>query len=192
MSDEDDARERAKAYREILAATAKRLGIKPTDERAQTAATLAWNVRALREQVQARLLNGQVTDTTALVKLEESLSQHLPAAPVEHSRVTLKVSRTHYGICQKCGYEHAVRDDATGDMQTSAPGARRKRKRKVAVATQQPKPTNVVALRKPRSIHDGAPLKVEVSRDPNLGGFTASPNRTLTSDVPLPQPEPSK
>jgi hypothetical protein len=55
------------------------------------------------------------------------------------------------------------------------------------ITRHSPKPTNVVALRKPRSIHDGAPLKQEVSRDQYMGGFTGE-----RVDHTPPLPEPSK
>jgi hypothetical protein len=186
--------ERANEYKQTLAATARRLGVKPTDERAQTVAVLQWNMRLLREQVLARGLNGQVTDPAILLKLQEALVEYLPAAPVEHSRVTLKVSRTHYGICQRCGYEHSVR----GDDVPAAGTKRAKRKsaghrpNQLATAIAKRKPSNVVSLdrSKARDIHHGehAALKQEVARDPYMGGFTAPRRATAHPAEPLPEP----
>jgi hypothetical protein len=166
--------ERASDYKQTLAATARRLGVKPSDERAQTVAVLQWNVKLLRDQVLARGLTGQVTDPSILLKLQEALVEYLPAAPVEHSRVTLKVSRTRYEVCQRCGYRHSVRDDDVPAPQ------RGKRKR---LATKVPKSGNKVATparpeldrSRARDIHHGehAALKVDVVRDANMGGFTA-------------------
>jgi hypothetical protein len=88
-------------YRRILKETARALGVKQSSEAAQTAATLKMSALVMREAVQMKLLSGQLVNPDALVELEATLRELIPAAVDRSVSVTIVPSR----LCPKCRCE---------------------------------------------------------------------------------------
>jgi hypothetical protein len=164
------AKRRAAQYRRLLAASARDLGVKIGDERAANLATLRWTVRTVRESMQQKLLAGQAVSPDVLLRLEESLRGHLPAAAEPPSMLTLKISRKRFEICQRCGYQHPVDADvsapthaapaATLDAENArARGSNKTRKRKSAAPKPSDNRKSIAAAQNPAEISTAANRK---------------------------------
>jgi hypothetical protein len=133
--------DRAKRYRELCREAARQLKTKATDERVIHVATL----RLMREAIQAKLIAGHHVDPADLLKLDEALRTYVPK---EQHRVNIQFVGT-IDRCPKCGYERPESPELSPAPKPSPP----------AIPASAPPAPNVVQLKSPRSIHDGAPLK---------------------------------
>jgi hypothetical protein len=113
---------------------------------------------ALKLQHQAMLENlvaGRNVDADSLLAITRAISELLPPPVPQIPEVKIEIVDTLVGICSKCGHEHRpYQPPVEGVKQTVDPSPPQ------CEAPPRPPapPTNVIEMR-PRSIHDGAPLK---------------------------------
>jgi hypothetical protein len=101
------------------------------------------------------LVAGRNIDADALLAITRAISELLPPPLPKIPEVKIELVDTLVGICSKCGHEHRpYRPPVEGGKQTVDPSP------PPPEAPPRPPapPTNVIEMR-PRSIHDGAPLK---------------------------------
>jgi hypothetical protein len=135
---------RVRQYKQFLRDAARDLRVKPSSEAAQSLATMRMTARMLREQVQMRLLNGQISNPDLLLKLEASLREYMPAAAADAAplpRIRIEFAECLVGVCQKCGHVHQT----DKPVPPSEPPSRRS----FADAKPSPVPNNIVRLRGP-------------------------------------------
>src|SRR5262249_13142455 len=88
---------RVERYQQLIHEVSRQLKVKPSDPRVEHVATL----RLMREQLQARLLEGQNVDAADVLKLDEALRTYVPK---EQHRINIQYVGT-VDRCPKCGYE---------------------------------------------------------------------------------------
>jgi len=141
---------RAEVYQKLLKQAAKELRCKVTDERVKNYAVL----KLAREVISSKLVNGKDIDPSALRWLSEELEKYAPAAVAPNVQLTIQPVT----LCAKCRAE--IEAEPQSPLPPPVPPP-------VEIKLEAIKPkikpfgTNVVPLKKPRSIHDGAPVKAE-------------------------------
>jgi len=164
--------DRAKYYRELCTKAAERLGVEPTDERAEHIATL----QMAREAISAKLIEGRDIDPNALLKINEALHTILP--PVKPPRVEIEIIEGNFQHCPACGHTAPREEPPAQGTLPPAPARAADPLARPIEATPAPKPRadKVVLLKKDyepaHDFHNGAPVKQDVGpRDPFLGAF---------------------
>jgi|SRR6516165_2041170 len=157
--------ERARRYRELVKLAARQFHCKPSSEKAKHVATL----RLARETFADRLVAGRDVNPEHLLKLDGALKEYLPQATSvgERHKLTLEIVNGTHTQCPKCGHEYNPYDPdkpytpPDDPMPPPLRGVPAPVPPNVAAPkSDAPKAANVVPLpSKPRSIHDGAPLK---------------------------------
>jgi hypothetical protein len=122
-----------------------------------------------------------------MLELDAALERFIPKPAAQLPRVEFQFVES-IAFCPSCGYSQPARDLPSRSPKAAAP------KPAGNSTVDKPKPkSNIVELdrNRARDIHSGehAALKVDATRDPNLGGFTA---HRRDEALPLPQPEPSR
>jgi hypothetical protein len=100
------------------------------------------------------LVAGRNIDADALLAITRAISELLPPPLPKIPEVKIEIVDTLVGICSKCGHEHRpYQPPVQGARPTAEPPP-------LPEAPPRPpeSPTNVIEMR-PRSIHDGTPLK---------------------------------
>jgi hypothetical protein len=113
---------------------------------------------ALKLQHQTMLENlvaGRNVDADSLLAITRAISELLPPPVPKIPEVKIEIVDTLVGICSKCGHEHRpYQPPVKGGKQTVDPSPLQPE----APPRPPAPPTNVIEMR-PRSSHDGAPLK---------------------------------
>jgi hypothetical protein len=138
---------RAELYQKLLRQASKELRCKATEERAKNYAVL----KLAREVISSKLVNGKDIDPSALRWLSEELEKYAPAAMAPNVQLTIQPVT----LCAKCRAE--VEAEPPPPLPPVPPSVEIKPEANKPEV--KPSGTNVVPLKKPRSIHDGAPLK---------------------------------
>ena len=160
---------RAELYQKLLRQAAKELRCKVTDERAKNYAVL----KLAREVISSKLVNGRDIDPSALRWLSEELEKYAPAAVAPNVQLTIQPVT----LCAKCRAEVEAQPQPPLPPVVPPVPPRVEIKPEAIRPEVKPSGTNVVPLKKPRSIRDGAPLKQEAyGRDQFMSGFSQSPS----------------
>ena len=167
---------RVAQYKRILRETAHSLGVKQSSEAAQTAATLKMTATMMREACQMKLMSGQLIAPDALIKLETSLRELIPAAAERPMPVSVNIVPSR--LCPRCRAEMSAEPKPpVMALSVPSPDAAQPEERMgndPAAKETTSKPTNVVPIDKNRSrdFHKGqTALKTDIAHDPMMGGF---------------------
>jgi hypothetical protein len=141
---------RAELYQKLLRQASRELHCKVTDERCKNYAVL----KLAREVISSKLVSGRDIDPSALRWLSEELEKYAPAAVAPNVQLTIQPVT----LCAKCRAE--VEAEPQPPLPPPVPPPV---EIKLEAIRPEFKPfgTGVVPLKKPRSIHDGAPVKAE-------------------------------
>ena len=141
---------RAELYQKLLRQAAKELRCKITAEKTKNYAVL----KLAREVISSKLVNGRDIDPSALRWLSEELEKYAPAAVAPNVQLTIQPVT----LCAKCRAE--VEAQPQPPLPPVVPPVPPPVEIKPEAIKREVKPfgTNVVPLKKPRSIHDDAPV----------------------------------
>jgi hypothetical protein len=137
-------------------AAAKELRLPITDWRVKRLAVLTCSY----EQAEASLAAGRGVDVDDLMKLDAALAQARASVPVQHA-VTIEIVEGPIEHCPACGWhrgQQVLEATPTSPPADAKPSSSPSAAARPEHSTPGPTP-NVVRLKSPRSIHDGAPLK---------------------------------